>query len=448
MSAVYNKPQFIAQFASLHHASTQPTLVGQLLTTHLPNSVSEYWILYDDFHRPVACAAANTVMSDNSVGYVGLFEAKDEQAGITVLKAATEWLQRGGLRQFEPVRQILGPVNMTTWLQYRLRVDEEPSKSMSFEPRHPQFYQACFEKAGFVKAADYYSTFFEIDEAINGYTNYVTGDTLEQHELVLQPWNTLDFAASLNPERHPRLSAEDDVAKRIYDLSIEMFRGKEFFDESLSREDHRRIVLNDMISRPEVDNASLLDLSSFLVDPRTGEDLGYLANWIENGVLVLKTVGVLDKIHKTKIYAIAVLETMQRAKAVWGCDQVTCALMNEVSVGRSERVGGKSVRHVYRLYMYRPTAVPASVSVKDHVSSQQPQQTITADSSLEIENHGKKQSLETAACPFEVSSSSPTTSLSAMQKEDQEKKARLLWMQQQRLKSLAQRSRGRVIARL
>jgi len=146
MSAVYNKQQFISQFVSLHHLSAQPTLIHQLLTTKLPNAFVEYWILYDDSHRPLACAAANTVMSDMSVGYVGLFEAKDEQAGVAVLKAATEWLHAGGLREFEPVRQILGPVNMTTWLQYRLRVDEDPAKSMSFEPRHPQFYQTCFEK--------------------------------------------------------------------------------------------------------------------------------------------------------------------------------------------------------------------------------------------------------------------------------------------------------------
>jgi hypothetical protein len=144
MSAVYNKSQFISQFVSLHRRSTQPTLVNQLLTTAFPNVFAEYWILYDNKNRPVACAGANTVMSDTSVGYVGLFEAKNEKAGTIVLKAATEWLRRGGVHQFEPVRQILGPVNLTTWLQYRIRIDTDEAPSMSFEPRHPAFYQACF----------------------------------------------------------------------------------------------------------------------------------------------------------------------------------------------------------------------------------------------------------------------------------------------------------------
>lgn len=144
LSAVYDKQQFISQFVSLHQQSTQSVLVSQLLSTPLAGVDCEYWILYDDFNQPVACAGANTVMSDMSVGYVGLFEAKEQKAGAAVLRAATEWLRRGGVRQFEPVRQILGPVNVTTWLQYRLRVDTDKTPSMSFEPRHPEFYQECF----------------------------------------------------------------------------------------------------------------------------------------------------------------------------------------------------------------------------------------------------------------------------------------------------------------
>ncbi|ORZ26553.1 hypothetical protein BCR41DRAFT_201216 [Lobosporangium transversale] len=252
MTAFYNKQYFISQFTSLHHDSTQPALIHQLLASGLQNTHSEFWILYDDdTHQPIACVGANTVMSDPSMGYVGLFEAKTEEAGVAVLNAAIEWLRHGGLQQFKPVRQILGPVNMTTWLQYRLRIDTEPQPSMSFEPRHPHFYDTCFSKAGFVKAMDYYSTFFHIDDLLEGYQAYTHGVSLESVGLILQPWNTLDFQASLNPEKHPELSStpQDDVAKRLYDLSIGMFRGKEFFDEGFTRSNHRQVVLNDMVSR-------------------------------------------------------------------------------------------------------------------------------------------------------------------------------------------------------
>ncbi|KAF9551143.1 hypothetical protein EC957_010029 [Mortierella hygrophila] len=437
MSAVYNKSQFVSQFISLHRDSTQPTLVTQLLNTALPNVFAEYWILYDDNNRPIACAGANTVMSDSSVGYVGLFEARNEKAGTIVLKAATEWLRRTG------VRQILGPVNLTTWLQYRLRVDTDEAPSMSFEPSHPEFYQACFAQAGFVKAVDYYSTFFHIDNIIDGYTNYTRGETLDSIHLGIQFWNTLDFASSLSPERHPNLTPQDNVAKRVYDLSIELFRGKELFDEGFTRQNHRQIVLNDMISRPQVDNSSLLDLSSFVVDPQNGEDVGYMACWVEdNDTLVLKTVGFVPRVRKSKVFAFALVETMKRARDVWGCTKVACALMNENSAAISERVGGKSVRHVYRLYIHRPAPpVVHSEQSQQHQQSQAAETHTLPEVSLKSTESSNNNSTTHPASP------SPPLNAESLRKGQQDIRLQMYW-DQQRQKALALRSRGRAMARL
>lgn len=150
MSAAHNKDQFISHFISLHQRDTQPFLVHQLLSNGLAHTTAEFWIIYDDNHQPVACAGANTTIANRSIGYVGLFESKTERAGTQVLKLATQWLRKGGARQFEPVQRVFGPVNMTTWLQYRLRVDTVPESPMSFEPRHPEFYQNCFAQVSLV----------------------------------------------------------------------------------------------------------------------------------------------------------------------------------------------------------------------------------------------------------------------------------------------------------
>ncbi|KAG0328202.1 hypothetical protein BGZ99_005868 [Dissophora globulifera] len=445
MSAVYNKQQFVSQFASLHHESTQPTLVSQLLTTALPNVISEFWILYDDHHRPLACAAANTVMSDTSVGYVGLLEAKTEQAGTAVLKAATEWLKKGGLRQFKPVRQILGPVNLTSWLQYRLRVDNDPLPSMSFEPRHPEFYQACFSQAGFVKAADYYSTFNEIDTFLNGFIDYTCNQSIEDAGFIMQPWNTLDFPASLTPERHPELTPQDDVAKRVYDLSIEMFRGKELFDDGLTRQHHRLIVLNDMVSRPEVDNASLMDLSSFVVDRHNGRDVGYLACWVENhDTLVLKTIGFIEKIRKTKAFAIGVRETVQRAKQHWGCTKVACALMNGNTVQINERITGKGIRHVYRLYIHQPSAPAAQNEQEYH---QHPVYNQAVETPARLTQPTPPIRTKQLAVKVSPTAATDEGNCDYLQKRERDMRSQMYW-DQQRLKCLAQRSRGRALARL
>ncbi|KAF9359834.1 hypothetical protein BGX26_011302 [Mortierella sp. AD094] len=438
MSAVYNKQQFISHFISLHHQSTQPTLINQLLTKTISNTFSEFWILYDEHNRPIACAAANTVISDTSVGYVGLFEAKTEQAGTAVLKAATQWLKHGGLQQFQPVRQILGPVNLTTWLQYRLRVDNDTQSSMSFEPRHPEFYQVCFAKADFVKVVDYYSTFFNIDQFLAGFGDYTQNVAFEEIGLAMQYWNTLDFPASLNPDRHPELSPQDNVARRVYDLTMEMFHGKEFFDNKFSLENHRNIILNDMISRPEVDNTSLTDLSSFVVDSATGQDIGYLACWVEgHDTLVMKTVGFVSRVKKTKAFAIAVRETARRAKDHWGCTRVVCALMNASSAGITERVGGESVRHVYRLYMHQPSTV--TVSIEQHVQDNTPEGYAVISKTLQRQ--------PTSNTTTSVSLAMDGLTENSLQKQDTDTRVQM-YLDRQRLQYLGQRSKGRVMARL
>ncbi|KAF9208969.1 hypothetical protein BGZ49_006941 [Haplosporangium sp. Z 27] len=437
MSAAYNKPQFIAHFTSLHRHSTQPVLINQLLTKAISNTFSEFWILYDDYNRPIACAGANTVISDRTIGYVGLFEAKTEEAGTAVLNAATQWLRNGGLRQFEPVRQILGPVNMTTWLQYRVRVDNEAQPSMSFEPRNPEFYQECFAKAGFVKAVDYYSCFFDMDDFLDGYSRYTENITLEQLGLKAQYWNTLDLQASLNPEKHPELSSQDDIAKRVYNLTLEMFRGKDFFDEEYSLENHRKIGLNDMISRPEVDNASLLDLSSIIVDTATGKDVGFLACWVENQSLIVKTTGFVSRLRKTKAFAINIRDAAIRAKEYWGCTRAVAALMNSDTAGLVERCGGNSVRHVYRLYMHNPNTETVSIeqSLCTHVAEGQPplsetlrrQPTANMETLLSLETDGLAENL--------------------LQKRETDLRVQM-FLEKQRQRYLAQRSRGRPMARM
>ncbi|KAI1316675.1 hypothetical protein EDD11_009631 [Mortierella claussenii] len=440
LSAVYNKEHFISQFISLHYASTQPTLVHQLLSNSIPHTTAEFWIMFDDYNQPVACAGANTAISDPSVGYVGLFEAKTEKAGTAVLRAATEWLKRGGLQQFEPVRQILGPVNMTTWLQYRLRVDDVDEPSMSFEPRHPKFYQQCFAQAGFVKAADYYSNFYQMDAMLKVYPMATKGDTLERHGLKLQPWNTLDLTASLSPERHSDLTHEDDVARRIHEVTLGMFRGKALFDEQVSRLTHRQVVLNDMISRLEVDHESMMDLSSFVVDMKTGEDVGYFFCWVENkDTFVMKTAGFLEKLWGSKVYPMAILESLQRAKDHWGCTRVACALMNDFSTAICEKIAGRDVQHVCRLYMYK--GEDSIMQTDKGQGLQQPKQ--------QRQSSGSPSSavLEAVTAAATAIPAVNDQTVEQLQKQQDEKKLQM-YLEHQRWRQLSQHSRGRAMARL
>ena len=199
-----------------------------------------------------------------------------------------------------------------------------------------------------------------------------------------------------------------------------------------------------MISRPQVDNASLLDLSSFIVDPQNGEDVGYMACWVEdNDTLVLKTVGFVPRVRKSKVFAFALVETMKRARDVWGCTKVVCALMNENSAAISERVGGKSVRHVYRLYIHRPAPpVVHSEQSQQYRQAQAAETHTLPEVSLKSTDSSSNNNTAHPALP----SSSPL-STEPPQNGQQDIRLQMYW-NQQRQKVLALRSRGRAMARL
>lgn len=198
-----------------------------------------------------------------------------------------------------------------------------------------------------------------------------------------------------------------------------------------------------MISRPQVDNTSLLDLSSFIVDPQNGEDVGYMACWVEdNDTLVLKTVGFVPRVRKSKVFAFALVETMKRARDVWGCTKVACALMNENSAAISERVGGKSVRHIYRLYIHHPAPPVVYSEQSQHQQTQAAETHTLPETSLKSTGSSCNNSMTHAASP-----SSPTPNAESLQEGQLDMRLQMYW-NQQRQKVLALRSRGRAMARL
>lgn len=198
-----------------------------------------------------------------------------------------------------------------------------------------------------------------------------------------------------------------------------------------------------MISRPQVDNASLLDLSSFIVDPQNGEDVGYMACWVEdNDTLVLKTVGFVPRVRKSKVFAFALVETMKRARDVWGCTKVVCALMNESSAGLSERVGGKSVRHVYRLYVHHPSPPVVLSNQSQHQQTQ-----VTETHTLPEASLKSTESISNNSTAYPASPSLSPLNAESLQKGQQGMRLQMYW-NQQRQKVLDLRSRGRVMARL
>ena len=85
-------------------------------------------------------------------GSLGWFEANTESEEVVeLLKMAINWLKEKGCTE------IVGPVNGSTWNNYRFNLTEEFPVSLG-EPFQPLFYPELWRKAGFVEGVNYFST--------------------------------------------------------------------------------------------------------------------------------------------------------------------------------------------------------------------------------------------------------------------------------------------------
>lgn len=91
-------------------------------------------------------------LDSERIGCVGHFSAEDPEAGLAVLNAATDILQRRGCTV------AVGPMNGNTWRAYRLVTDCGTEPPFFMEPENPHFWPGVFEAAGFASLANYTSS--------------------------------------------------------------------------------------------------------------------------------------------------------------------------------------------------------------------------------------------------------------------------------------------------
>lgn len=103
--------------------------------------------LVDDEHRPI--------------GVLGLFEHTDDApAAAALLDGACAWLREHGCAI------VRGPMNFTTWHDYRFTVRGFEAGWAPGEPWHPRFYPKLWVEAGFTPCATYTSNWFENPERV------------------------------------------------------------------------------------------------------------------------------------------------------------------------------------------------------------------------------------------------------------------------------------------
>jgi hypothetical protein len=90
---------------------------------------------------------------DGPLGLVGFFEAAPEPAevGPALLEAALAWLREQG------AERVRGPINFSTWYDYRFVVEGQEQGPFLLEPYHLPHYAGVFQAAGFEVYKDYAS---------------------------------------------------------------------------------------------------------------------------------------------------------------------------------------------------------------------------------------------------------------------------------------------------
>ena len=116
----------------------------------------DFWLVEED-GDPIGRIGAN-LSCQPQTGYAGFFEVDSRRAGAgeaaqILIEAACGFLQGKAAR-------VYGPVNLNTWLPYRLRVDERDERCFAWEPVNPPDYVEHFLAAGFERRIDYHSTAF------------------------------------------------------------------------------------------------------------------------------------------------------------------------------------------------------------------------------------------------------------------------------------------------
>ena len=116
-----------------------------------------FWLLEED-GNPIGRIGANVSCRSAQTGYVGFFEVDTRRAGAG--EAAQKLIETAcGFLQGKAA-SVFGPVNLNTWLPYRLRVDERDERRFTWEPVNPPDYVEHFLAAGFKRRIDYHSTAF------------------------------------------------------------------------------------------------------------------------------------------------------------------------------------------------------------------------------------------------------------------------------------------------
>ena len=192
-----------------------------LLSTHVLSKYFELtkFLVYKD--GIVAARCAVTIYPDDEFAYIGFFECVDDTACARLLFDAANVF---GIEQ--GCKKIIGPVDASFWIKYRLKVNLFEKLPYVSEPYNKKYYLKLFLDYGYLIAENYASNIYKKQSA-SGYEHEKSKERFKKY--------TANNYAIVSPN----LKDWDKTISEIYRLITELYKEFPVF-KMISEEDFVR----------------------------------------------------------------------------------------------------------------------------------------------------------------------------------------------------------------
>lgn len=335
-----DKDQFDQKFAAGVNLLKHPInplnqlMAERFLKTPFPKP-HEFWLLEaNDRSVPLALLSANVSLTNQDIGYLGFFDMdlslpQSELIGRELLQQGISWLRTQG------VKEVLGPIQFSTWFPYRLQTKPHPVTSFAWEPQNPLAYNSIFKNVGFKTKARYHSHGFRGLEKVCEITQPI------YEKAIHQGFQIREF------DSH-RLQDEIKILHRI---TLKSF-SQNFLFEPIGLEQFTHLYV-------PMAQKSDMSYAHFAVDP-TGNEVGYFFCFLDQNYLVLKSVGLLPEARGHGLSHALTYHAFNKAKQQ-GIEQFVTALVKEGAASESKieamyhQLCQFQFSHEYELYSFIPS---------------------------------------------------------------------------------------------
>ena len=251
--------------------NTPSAAYGELVLSSLGGAAWEGWLARRE-GRVVGRVAAFQ-MKHPALGLFEVDTASDQAPTIAaaLIAQACGWLRDRG------AEQVYGPMDASTWFQYRLReyAEQPPKLTYRWEPTTPPDYLQFFKVAGFTEVERYHTYGYELDEEI-----------LAAAAKRVEP--ATHYAHSKGFRFVPFLEGKtlDSMLDLMFELSLEGFK-KNFLYEPIDRAVFKRLYGA---------AAQGMDLGlSHRVIAKDGSEAGFIFCFEDQGAVVVKSMAIRER---------------------------------------------------------------------------------------------------------------------------------------------------------